>query len=244
MVSGLLLRGLLAGIFAGLLAAGFASFAGEPSIERAIAFESAAEQTAGQPPEPEIVSRGVQRGAGLFTASVVYGAALGGLFSLVFALAYGRLGDFDPRALAALLAAAGFIALVLLPELKYPANPPAIGAASTIGARTTLYFAMLAISLLAMILATTLAPPLAARLGSWNGVLVAAAVFVAVAGIAALALPPVDEVPAGFPANVLWNFRLASIGARVVLWGTLGLAFGGMTQIYLHGAKPRLNLSS
>jgi hypothetical protein len=216
-----------------MLAAAFASVAGEPSIERAIAFESAADAAAGQTPATEIVSRSVQRGAGLFTASLVYGAALGGLFSLAFALAYGRVGEFDPRTLSALLAAAGFVALVLVPELKYPANPPAIGA------RTALYFALLAISFLAMILAAMLALPLAARFGAWNGTLIAAAVFVVVAGIASLAMPPVDEVPAGFPANVLWNFRLASIGARAVLWGSLGLGFGGMTQIWLQGgAKP------
>jgi hypothetical protein len=237
-VSGLLLRGLLAGLLAGFLAAGFAFVAGEPSIERAIAFEHAADAAVGRAPEPEIVRRSVQRGAGLFTASVVYGAALGGLFSLVFALAYGRVGGFYPRALSGLLAAAGFLTLVLVPELKYPANPPVIGAAATIGARTALYFALLAISLLAMILAATLFPPLAARFGRWNGALAAAAVFVAVVGIAALALPPIDEVPDGFPANVLWNFRLASIGARAVLWGTLGLAFGGMTQNWLLGGKP------
>jgi predicted cobalt transporter CbtA len=237
-VSGLLFRGLLAGVLAGLLAAVFSGFAGEPSIERAIAYERAADQAAGLAPEPEIVSRSVQRGAGLFTASAIYGAALGGLFSLVFAFSYRRIGDFEPRTLSALLALAGFIALVLVPELKYPANPPAIGAAATIGARTALYFAMLAISLLDMILAVTLAPHLAARLGTWNGALLAAAVFAGVAGLAALALPPISEVPADFPANVLWNFRLASIGARALLWGTLGLAFGSMTQIWLHGVKP------
>jgi hypothetical protein len=176
-VSGLLLRGLLAGILAGVLAAGF-SF-------RASAFETAMEQAAEQPAQPEIVSRSVQRGAGLLTAYIVYGAAVGGLFSLVFALAYGRVNGFGP-----------------------------------------------------MILAATLASPFAARLGHWNGALVSAAVFVAVAGIAALALPPVDEVPVNFPASVLWNFRLASIGARAVLWAALGLAFGGMTQIWLRRGKP------
>jgi hypothetical protein len=237
-VSGLLLRGLLAGLIAGLLAAAFASVAGEPSIERAIAFERAADAAAGQSPAPEIVSRSVQRGAGLLTAYLVHGAAVGGLFSLVFALAYGRGNGFDPKALSALLAFAGFVAMVLAPELKYPANPPAIGAPETIGARTALYFAMLAISLLAMILAATLALAFSARLGSWNGALVAAAVFVAVAGLAALALPPVDEVPVNFPASVLWNFRLASIGARAVLWTALGLTFGGMTQIWLRRGKP------
>jgi len=234
-VTGLLLRGLLAGILAGLLAAAFAFLAGEPLIERAIAFETAVEQAAAQPAQPEIVSRSVQRGTGLLTAYIVYGAAMGGLFSLIFALTYGRVNSFDPKALSALVAFAGFVAMVLVPELKYPANPPAIGAPETIGARTALYFAMLAISLLLMILAATLALAFSARLGSWNTALVSAAVFVAVAGFAALALPPVDEVPVNFPASVLWNFRLASIGARAVLWAALGLTFGGMTQIWLRG---------
>ena len=233
MVSGFLLRGLLSGIFAGLLAASFASFASEPSIERAIAFESAKAQAARDLPEPEVVSRDVQRGAGLFAASIVYGAAIGGIFSLVFTLAYGRLGDFSPRTLAALLALLGFIASVLVPELKYPANPPAIGAADTIGQRTALYFALLAISLLTTILSATLVPPLAARIGIWNGALVSATVFILIAGLASFALPAVDEVPSGFPASVLWNFRLASIGARAVLWGALGLAFGGMAQSWM-----------
>ncbi len=239
MVSGLLLRGLLAGILAGLLAAGFSFLAGEPSIDRAIAFETAAEQATAQPPKPEIISRSVQRGAGLLTANIVYGAAIGGLFGLVFALAYGRTNGLDPKALSGLLALAGFVAMGLVPELKYPANPPAIGAPETIGARTALYFAMLAISLLAMILAATLALAFSARLGSWNGALISAAAFVGVAGLAALALPPVDEVPVNFPASVLWNFRLASIGARAVLWAALGLTFGGMTQFWLCGGKPR-----
>jgi Probable cobalt transporter subunit (CbtA) len=235
MVTGLLLRGLLAGILAGVVAAGISFLAGEPSIERAIAFETAMEQAAGQPSEPEIVSRSVQRGAGLLAAYIVCGAAIGGLFSLVFALAYGRVKGFDPKALSALLAFAGIVAMVLVPELKYPANPPAIGAPETIGARTALYFAMLAISLLAMTLTATLALAFSARLGSWNATLVSAAVFVAVSGIAALTLPPVDEIPVNFPASVLWNFRLASIGARAVLWAALGLTFGGMTQIWLRG---------
>jgi len=231
MVSGLLLRGLFAGAFAGFLAASFSFFAGEPPLERALAFET--EVTEAPAPEPVIVSRSTQRGPGLFAAHMIYGAAIGGFFSLVFALAYGRLGDFEPRVLAGLLAAAGLLALVLVPELKYPANPPAIGAAETIGARTALYFGMLAISLLAMILAVTLAPVLSAKFGPWNGALISAAVFVLMAAISGAALPPVDEVPAGFPASVLWNFRVASLGVRAIFWCALGLSFGAMAEKWL-----------
>lgn len=237
MVSSLLLRGLLAGVLAGFLAASFSYFVGEPPLERALQFETAALEARGEPEEPQIVSRKVQRGAGLFAAHIVYGAAIGGLFSLVFALCFGRIGSFDPQVLAALLAALGFAAFVLVPDLKYPASPPAVGSAETIGMRTTLYFAMLAISLLAMVLAATLAPPLAARLGAFNGALISAAVFILVAGGAALALPSIDEVPQGFPASVLWDFRLASLGARAVLWGVLGISFAAMAQNWLNSRE-------
>jgi hypothetical protein len=231
MVSGLLLRGLIAGVLAGILAAGFSYVLGEPPLERALAFE--ASQSEAPSVEPEVVSRGTQRGAGLFAAHVVYGAAFGGFFSLVFAFALGRIGDFGPHTLAGLLALAGFIALVLVPELKYPANPPGIGAARTIGMRTELYFVMLAISLLAMIFAATLAASLSARFGPWRGVLISGAVFVLMGASAVAALPAVDEVPDGFPAGVLWNFRLASIGARAIFWCALGLGFGAMAEKWL-----------
>jgi hypothetical protein len=70
--------------------------------------------------ESELVSRSVQSGVGLLTGVVVYGTAFGGLFALAFAFAYQRIGRLSARATAALLAAAGFVALVLVPQLKYP----------------------------------------------------------------------------------------------------------------------------
>jgi Probable cobalt transporter subunit (CbtA) len=78
---------------------------------------------AGEASEPELVGREMQAGLGLFVGVIVYSAAIGGLFSLVFAFVYGRAGRLGPRATAALLALAGFVAIVLVPELKYPANP-------------------------------------------------------------------------------------------------------------------------
>jgi predicted cobalt transporter CbtA len=48
--------------------------------------------------------------------------------------------------------------------------------------------------------------------------------------IAGLLLPAVNEVPAQFPAVVLWKFRVASIGAQFIMWATLGLLFGAWTQ--------------
>lgn len=229
---------MLAGLIAGILAFGFAWLFGEPQVDRAIAFESHLRQLAGEAPEPELVSRAVQSTAGLLTAAVVYGSALGGLFALGCACAYGRIGRLSPRAVAAVLAAAAFVALILVPQLKYPANPPAVGGPDTIGQRTALYFGMLALSLAAAVAALGTGRSLVRRLGNWNAALAGSAAYVLAMAVAMQVLPAVHEVPAGFSADLLWRFRLASLGTEAVLWTTLGLVFGTLAERQL-APQPR-----
>lgn len=239
MVGNLLLRGMMVGVIAGLLAFSFARVFGEPQIDRAIAFETQMAQAKGEAPEPELVSRATQAGLGLFTACVVYSAAVGGLFSLVFAFAYGRVGELGPRALAAVLALCGFIAVVFVPGLKYPPNPPSVGLPATIGMRTALFFSMLALSIAAMSLAVTSAVRLRQRYGLWNAVLWAGLGFIVAITIVQYALPSINEVPRQFSADVLWRFRLASFGMQAVLWTTLGLVFGVAAERLFGGVRPR-----
>ena len=236
MVGAMLLRGMLIGVLAGLLGFGFLKLAGEPNVDRAIAFETqldeqkamAEHQPAEQ--EPEIVSRRVQAGIGLFTGVMLYSAAFGGLFALAFAVAYGRVGALSPRTLSLVLAALGFVAVHLVPSLKYPPNPPSVGDPDTIGLRTALYFSLIAVSLVAMIAAGMLRSRLQKRLGAWNAWLVAGAAYLALMIAVGLALPRIDEVPEAFPAVVLWQFRVVSLGAQLILWATLGLAFGALAE--------------
>ena len=242
MAGTLLLRGMLVGIVAGIFCFGFLKIVGEPQVDRAIAFESQLDEAKAQAliakgvpapkeePEPELVSRRVQAGIGLFTGVMVYNVAFGGLFALAFALVYGRMGDLGPRATATLLAAVGLVALYIVPNLKYPANPPSVGDPATIGTRTALYFSMIAISLAAMIVAGMLRLRLLARYGDWNATLIAGAAYLTIVIAVGLALPTVNEVPEQFPAVVLWQFRIASFGAQLIMWATVGLVFGALTE--------------
>ncbi len=243
MVGTLLLRGMLVGILAGLLACGFAKMFGEPQIDLAIAFEehhqehehaagAAHEHAAGvaHEHEPELVSRDVQSTIGLLTGVVAYGAAIGGIFALAFAYAHGRIGRFGPRGTAAILAIVGFAVIILVPQLKYPANPPAVGDPDTIGQRTALYFVMIAISVVAALVAAGIGQRLVRSLGRWNAGLAAVAAYIVVVSVAALVLPAVNEVPAEFSAVVLWQFRVAALGLQFVLWAALGLGFGALTE--------------
>jgi len=239
MVRMLLIRGMLVGLLAGLLVFGFGKVFGEPQIDRAISFESALDEAKAKAEEakgihveeePELVSRKVQAGLGLFTGVMVYSAAFGGLFALVFAVADRRVVNLGPRAGSALLAASGFIAVYVVPNLKYPANPPSVGQPDTIGQRTALYFIMLALSVAAMIAAALLRKRLAARLGGWNAALIAAGSYLIAMIVVARILPGINEVPDEFPAVVLWQFRVASFGMQLLMWAMIGLVFGALTE--------------
>ncbi|MBN8997573.1 MAG: CbtA family protein [Rhizobiales bacterium] len=258
MIRTLLIRGMLVGVVAGLLAFAFAHTFGEPPVDAAIAVEeshshshdhaamSMAADAAATPVDPaavaagapaaqpaaeeELVSRPVQSTIGLFTGVVVYSAAFGGLFAIVFALVWGRMGSSDPRVVAAVLALVAFIVMVAVPQLKYPANPPAVGDADTIGIRTGMFWLMILGSFVAALLATFIQRGLSRIYGTWNATLVAGAAFVVVVTVVMLLLPTIDEVGADFPAAVLWQFRIASLGTQAVMWATIGILFGLVTQ--------------
>jgi magnesium-transporting ATPase (P-type) len=232
-VRNLLVRGMLAGLAAGLLAFGLAYLIGEPNVDAAISYE----ESHSHEHEMELVSRALQSTAGLATAVLVFGTAIGGIAALAFCFALGRIGRFSPRATAALLAGAAFATVYLVPSLKYPANPPAVGNPDTIGKRTTLYFLMIALTVLLAIGATILGRRLAGRLGTWNATVTALIAFIAVITIAMVFLPAVNEVPDGFPATTLWRFRLASVGIQALLWSSFGLVFGALAERVLN-PKP------
>jgi hypothetical protein len=238
MARSLLVRGMLVGLAAGLLAFAFAFVFGEPQVQKAIDFEDQLARLHHAPPDPAIVSRGVQRTLGLLTGTTVMGVALGGIFSLAFAWVYGRVWALGVRATSALLALAAYLTVTLVPATKYPPDPPTVGNPATIDRRTLLFFAMIAITILAAIAAARVRRDLLPRLGGWNTGIAAAAVFLVLIAAAELILPGVHEVPAGFPADALWRFRIASLGVDATLWAVIGLGFGAAAE-RLVAQRPR-----
>lgn len=253
-----LVRGLLAGLIAGFLAFGVAYLVGEPPVAAAISLEEqgaaaevrhpadhAADHAAdaghshGDGEEQATVSRENQATWGLLTATVLFGTALGGIAGVAAAFAAGRLGPISARASTAVVTGIGFLAVYLVPYLKYPPNPPAVGNPDTIGPRTAWYFAMLAVSVVAAVLGAVVARRLTSRWGAWNSWLTAAGGYLVVVLVAGWLLPIVDEVPAGFPADLLWRFRTASLTVQATLWAGIGLALATMIGIAVGRDRDR-----
>ncbi|MFD4987188.1 CbtA family protein [Streptomyces sp. NPDC058374] len=230
-VRALLVRGMLAGLAAGVAALLVAYFLGESRVDAAIALE---EHAAGghhdHGGEEELVSRALQATGGLATGVLVFGVAVGGIAAIAFCVALGRIGRFGPRATAAFVALGGLIAVYVVPFLKYPANPPAVGDGDTIGERTALFFLLVLLSVLLTIGAVLLGRRLAPRLGNWNATVAAGAAFLLAVTLAYVFLPSYNEVGPDFPGQLLWQFRLATLAVQATLWAVFGLVFGTLAQ--------------
>lgn len=234
-----LVRGLLVGLLAGFAAFLVAHEVGEPHVERAIALEEAA--AAADPAPADVhaeeegtsVSRPDQRTWGLLTGTVAVGLAVGGLVALVAAATVGRIGRLSPGQSTAVVSLVGFVAVALVPFLKYPATPPAVGSGDTIGDRTSWFFGFVLLSVAVAALASLLAIRVAADFSVFAGVIGGTGLYLVVMVAAGLLMPTVNEV-GDFPADELWFFRRASLLTLVALWAVIGVGLTGLVG-RLHG---------
>lgn len=261
-------RGLLAGVLGGLLAFLFARIFVEPVIDLAIGYEDgigaaheAMETASGVEPHSHgseggfEITRAIQANPGLAFGVLGFGLAMGALFAVAYVAAYGRFGSRSARVLSVQVAVAMFVALYLVPFLKYPPSPPAVSLDETINQRTLLYVLLLAISAAVMVGAVYLREQLVAKLGSWNATLAASGAYVVAIAVVFLALPGIHETPGplvddagvilyeGFPADVFYEFRLYSLATQVIMWATIGLVFAPLAARLLEGKREQVAAS-
>jgi hypothetical protein len=252
-------RGLLAGAVAGVLAFVFAKIFLEPVIGRAIDFEDgtaaahqAMEMAAGGHSHAEggeLFSRGIQSTIGMGFGVVLFSIAMSALFAVVFAVAYGRVGNVSARVLSVLVAAGMLISLWIVPALKYPPNPPATSDDATIFQRSLLYLLMVGLSAILMVAAVYLGRQLASKLGAWNATLVGGAAYLVAVFVVMLILPTISETPGptvdgagvivfpGFPAIDMYEFRLYTFTTQLIIWTTIGLVFAALISKMLDGRR-------
>ena len=89
---------------------------------------------------------------------------------------------------------------------------------------------MITFLLIAMIAAGKLRLFLRDRVTGLDAVIIAEAFYILGVLTAGLLLPEIDEVPTSFPAVVLGKFRIASLGTQLIMWTTIGLAFGAVAK--------------
>lgn len=249
-------RGLLAGALAGVLAFVYARVFITPIIGRAIDYEDGRDEARaamGGVHEHgiELFTRDVQSWAGMGFGVLAFSVAVGGFFAVAFVVARNRFPATSTRTTSVLLAAGAFVTVSLVPFLKYPANPPSIGESDTIKERTALYLVMILLSVALTLAALWLRQRLIPRFGAWGAALAALGGYLVTVGVVMSVLPTVSETPQpiiaasrmvsypGFPADDLYQFRLHAVGVQVIIWATIGVAFGALASRLLESSRPQ-----
>lgn len=230
----ILKRALLAALIVGVVAGGYLLAVVEPVVDRAIALEES--MSADEPAEPAdaehahdempAYTRGEQKGGGSL-AMLLFSLALGVCAATLFAWRRHALPGATDFQRSVWLALAGFAAFALVPAVKYPANPPAVGDPDTVGERTLQYVSCIAVSIVLVFALSKLSQALRARLDDVTRIVVVALAAVVVFGVLVAVLPDSpDQIDPAVPAALVWDFRLRSIGGLAIVWIGFGLLFG------------------
>src|SRR5918995_175941 len=218
---------LLAGAIAGTIWAAINQVAVEPYIERAIELEMLQQNTTAQSgqvitnPAEFAAYRFWQKG-GEIAAGTILGLSIGSLYGIVFAYTRGMVPGSNNKKKALIVASIMWFVLFLMPALKYPANPPAVGNPETIYYRQSLYIAFLAISGFSALGLAFLYPKVTSL--NTNKAIIPSAYAAIMAG-AYLAMPAnPDSINA--PIDLVIGFRITSTITISMFWGLLGIIFG------------------
>lgn len=215
----LILRGALSGVLAGIIGFIFAKIFAEPVIDKAIDYESGRDDILGKlndaaglpsgPDGPEIFSRTIQSTVGIATGVIAFSAAMGALVAVAYVVLHGRV-HLRPRHLAWAVALFGLLGIYVLPFVKYPANPPAIGHDFTIETRGHLYLTMVAASLILLGLAVYVYRKLRPRFSTPAALALSGAAFLVVYGLLIGLLPSLGDLQANVDATSQFGFARAA----------------------------------
>jgi predicted cobalt transporter CbtA len=216
-----LFSGAIAGAILGIVNQGIV----EPFIARAIDIENQNAIAAGDLFNPnEYDAYRIWHRGGEIASGTVLGLSIGALYGVVIAYSRESLPCSNNKKKALMLAGIMWLVLFMVPALKYPANPPAVGDPETISYRQIIYLAFLAISGFSVLgLAFVYR-----KMGTVRAKkAIIPAVYAAVMAVAFVVMPPnPDEIAA--PIDLVVSFRIASAFTMSMFWGLLGLILGAI----------------
>jgi predicted cobalt transporter CbtA len=219
-------RALVAGLAVGLLLAGYTFFVVEPVIDEAIALEEQLAADHDHDEDDALFTRSEQVGGGL-AAGLVYAVVLAAVFGTVLAAVRHRLPGGSDLIRSVWLAGVAFVCVALVPALKYPANPPAVGDPDTVGERTVQWLVLVALSLVLAWALTNLSGSLRGRLDDPTRVLAVTGLTIVSYGFLLVVLPGTAvDIDPRVPAALVWDFRIRSLGGLALLWAGLGIGLG------------------
>lgn len=214
---------LLSGAIAGTLLGLINQVMVEPVVDDAIEIETQNMISEGKIVDrQEVNSIRLWQKGGEIVAGTILGTSIGALLGLVFVYARNSLPGSNDKKRGIILAGIMFFVLFLVPALKYPSNPPAIGAPETIVYRQSLYVGILAVSGFSALGLALLYRSINQK---ESKKVVIPLIYVAIVAIAFIVFPPnPDDITISM--DLVMNFRIVSTLTMGIFWGILGIVLG------------------
>jgi predicted cobalt transporter CbtA len=214
-----LLTGAIAGTILAIINQGIV----QPFIEQAIALENERAVAEGEMINPiEFGNYRIWQRGGEIAAGTILGTSIAALFGLVFAYSRSLIPASSNKRKALILASIMWLVLFIVPALKYPGNPPAVGNSDTIYYRQSLYIAYLTISCLTALGVAFLYR----KLGNKQGKKVLIPTIYTGIIIAAYLIMPANPDAITAPMDLVVGFRIASGFTMSIFWVLLGIILG------------------
>jgi predicted cobalt transporter CbtA len=215
---------LLAGAIAGTILGAINQVAVEPYIERAIELEMRNTAQSGEVINPaEFAAYRFWQKGGEIIAGTILGLSIGSLYGIVFVYTRGLISGTNNKKKALIVASVMWLVLFLMPALKYPPNPPAVGDPETIYYRQSLYVAFLAISGFSALGLAFLYRKMTSSSNTKKAIIPLA--YAAIMAVAYLAMPSNPD-PINAPIDLVNGFRITSAITISMFWALLGVIFG------------------
>lgn len=218
-----LLSGAIAGTILGLINLVIV----EPFIDEAIAVEirnAIQEETINL---EDLAEYRIWQKGGEIAGGTILGISFGALFGIIFAYSRSSLlpGLSSNKKKALVLAGIMWFVLFVVPVLKYPANPPAVGDPETIYYREGLYITILAISGFTTLGMFLIYSRKLNNITPKKKKFVVSVVYASIIVSAFLILPSnPDKITV--PMNLVQGFRVTSFITMSIFWGLLGIILG------------------
>lgn len=196
----------------------------EPYIDKAIQIETQNDIKAGQNVNTDdIVGYRNWQKSGEIVGAIVYGISISALFGIVFVYSRNSLPGNNAISKAMFLASIMCFVLFIVPSLKYPSNPPAVGEPDTIYYRQALFLSFLVISGVSALGAAVIFKKI--NQAGPTKAAVACAIYGAIMIVSYIAMSSnPDKISVSI--DLVEIFRLVSAATIVMFWGILGLIFG------------------
>ena len=166
-----------------------------------------------------------------FTGAVMLGILYSIIFTFVYTMVQHSIPVKNTQFKGLILALNGFLVAVLVPSLYLPPNPPGIETSLSVMTRQSIFLVIIIAGILASIAFWMIYSRLSRKYNPMSGLLIGGFVFVAIISTAFLLVPSNSNIPS-IPSDLLWKYRVESLGAMFAFWATIGVMVNTMLDYF------------